>query len=158
MDIRIVKETKISGSIEHQGELRFEPDGDYGVIEVERSVVADRVSIKAGWSIKAGGSILALTFEVRCTFLATKRLPFWREFYATMPPLTKWADAIRSGGNCWASLRSLPSREEAEQICAWDGWHWILRAQLEMFFGLKERVVPPEPWRVEQRNAAEAEV
>jgi hypothetical protein len=30
------------------------------------------------------------------------------------------------------------SREEAEEVCAWNGWHWILKIQLEMFFGLKE--------------------
>jgi len=35
----------------------------------------------------------------------------------------------------------LISKEEAEKICAWEGWHWILRAQLEMFFGLKEKYV-----------------
>jgi hypothetical protein len=37
------------------------------------------------------------------------------------------------------------TKEEAEKVCAWDGWHWILRAQLEMFFGLVDKVRPPCP-------------
>lgn len=35
------------------------------------------------------------------------------------------------------------TKKEALGICKWTGWHWILRGQLEMFLGLKEKCVPP---------------
>jgi hypothetical protein len=57
-----------------------------------------------------------------------------------MPPLQKWRDAILDDGTCWGNLRGQATPEEAAAICAWEGWHPILRAQMEMFFGLKGRV------------------
>jgi len=58
-----------------------------------------------------------------------------------MPPLSKWREAILDERLRWSDYKKLISKEEAEKICAWEGWHWILRAQLEMFFGLKEKYV-----------------
>jgi len=55
-----------------------------------------------------------------------------------MPPLKKWKKQIINGGNCWNDLRNLLSKKEAQEVCRWDGWHWILKRQLEMFFGLKK--------------------
>jgi len=36
--------------------------------------------------------------------------------------------------------KKMLSRDEAIAVCAWNGWHPILRAHLEMFFDLKDRV------------------
>jgi hypothetical protein len=57
-----------------------------------------------------------------------------------MPPLKKWHAQILDESKCWDDLRAIATREEAADICAWEGWHPILKAQLEMFFGLKKRV------------------
>jgi len=56
-----------------------------------------------------------------------------------MPPLKKWGDIIKSEA-CWDELRQIPTKEEQNEICQWEGWHWILRAHLEMFYGLKKIV------------------
>jgi len=55
-----------------------------------------------------------------------------------MKPLKGWKDAILEESKCWTDLRKLVSDEEAEKICAWDGWHPHHRWHLEMFFGLKQ--------------------
>ena len=101
--------------------------------------------IEAGGGIKAGSDIEALfvfsfRFEVGAKFLKTKLLPFWREFYAAMPPLAKWAALIRDEHKCWNDLRKAVTREESEEIVKWDGWHPLIAAQLRMFFGLVDRV------------------
>ena len=97
-------------------------------------------SIEAGGYIEAGGSIFSFLFEINCESLRTKLLPFWRNYWAEMPPMKEWKEQILSD-MCWDDLRKLPTKEEAKEICAWEGWHWILRVQLEMFFGLKEKHV-----------------
>ena len=100
--------------------------------------------IEAGWYIEAGGYIeagwyiLSLTFNIACTRLSTKLLPFWRNFWANMSPLSKWRNEILDENNCWDNLKRIPTKNEAMEICGWDGWHPILRVQLEMFFGLKK--------------------
>ncbi|CAK0779105.1 hypothetical protein CCP2SC5_880011 [Azospirillaceae bacterium] len=59
-----------------------------------------------------------------------------------MPPLKKWRALILDGKKCWDDYRNMLTPAEAREVCAWDGWHWILRAQLEMFFGLTDKVKP----------------
>lgn len=58
-----------------------------------------------------------------------------------MPPLQKWRKEILGDKNCWDELRCLLTQEEAKEVCQWDGWHWIIRAQLEMFFDLKKTYI-----------------
>ena len=67
-----------------------------------------------------------------------------------MPPLKKWKDEILSDA-CWDDLREL-MRDDAEEICAWDGWHWIIKAQLEMFFGLKDEYVPEKMFQPKETD------
>jgi len=112
-----------------------------GNINVGRYVSAVE-EIIAGESINAGWYIFSFDYIVKSAFISTKRLPFGRKFWAAMPPFKKWKREILSAA-CWNDLRSLPTKEEAIRICTWEGWHWLLRAHLEMFFGLKERISPP---------------
>lgn len=58
-----------------------------------------------------------------------------------MPVLSKYREAILNEKNCWVNLKSLISKEEAAEICAWEGWHPVLKWHLEMFFELKKEHV-----------------
>jgi len=98
--------------------------------------------IKAGEYIEAGEYIFSYIFLISAKLISTKKLPFWREFYSEMPPLKKWKYKILSD-LCWDDLKYIPTADEAKQICSWDGWHWIIRGQLECFFGLKKSFKPP---------------
>ena len=118
-----------------------------GSIEAGGAIKAG-VSIEAGGAIKAGGAINAgdyifsFIFDIKCKSLKTKRLPFWRNYWSAMPPLKKYSNQILEENLCWNDLREL-TKKDAKKICAWNGWHWILKAQLEMFFGLRNEVSPP---------------
>lgn len=101
--------------------------------------------IEAGYGIKAGKGIKALfvfsfSFEIKAKWVATSLLPFWRNFWAEMEPLKEFKTDILNEDNCWGNLRKLIDDKKAKEICAWSGWHPILRAHLEMFFKLKKRV------------------
>ena len=98
--------------------------------------------IEAGEGIKAGGGIVgqyvfSFFFDVRAKTIKTTKLPFWRQYYADMPPMKKYREAILDERNCWDTLKAMITPAEAQKICKWNGWHWIVRAQLEMFLGLK---------------------
>jgi len=129
-------------SIEAEGAIKAG-----GSIEAEGSIKAGG-SIEAGGAIKAGGAINAgdyifsFIFDIKCKSLKTKRLPFWRNYWSAMPPLKKYSNQILEENLCWNDLREL-TKKDAKKICAWNGWHWILKAQLEMFFGLRNEVSPP---------------
>ena len=56
-----------------------------------------------------------------------------------MPPFKKWKKDILDENKYWATFKKLITTKEAKKICKWEGWHWIIRAQLEMFFGLKDK-------------------
>jgi len=101
-------------------------------------------AIKAGGGIEAGGGIFSFTFEISAKWISSKILPFWRQYWAEMPPLKKWRKDILNHNNCWDKLRGLPTKDEALEICQWDGWHWILRGQLGCFFGLIDKFEPPK--------------
>ena len=60
-----------------------------------------------------------------------------------MPPLKKFKKEILSG-LCWDELKKLPTKAEVKKICEWEGWHWILRGQLECFFGFEDKFEPPK--------------
>ena len=60
-----------------------------------------------------------------------------------MLPMKKWRKEILDENNCWNDLKKLPNKEEIIEICTWEGWHWIIRGQLECFFGLKESFMSP---------------
>jgi hypothetical protein len=66
-----------------------------------------------------------------------------------MPPLAKYAATILDDSKCWGSLASAVTQEEASEICAWNGWHPIIRAQLEMFLGLRA-LVPGHELRIQE--------
>ncbi|MFA5163783.1 MAG: hypothetical protein WC441_04700, partial [Patescibacteria group bacterium] len=95
--------------------------------------------IETGWYIEAGGYVFSFTFALTCKVLITHQLPFGREFWAGIPALPeKFRDKILDTSKCWPDYQQMFTKKQAQQICKWEGWHWILRAQLEMFFGLKE--------------------
>jgi len=98
--------------------------------------------IKAGYSIEAGGYIFSFVFFVSAKKIITRILPFWRQYWAEMPPLKQWKTEILNESRCWGDLQQL-IKPHSKEICAWEGWHWILRAQLEMFFELKSEFIPP---------------
>ena len=101
-------------------------------------------AIKTGGGIEAGGGIFSFTFAISAKWISSKILPFWRQYWAEMPPLKKWRKDILNHNNCWDKLRGLPTKDEALEICQWDGWHWILRGQLGCFFGLIDKFEPPK--------------
>jgi hypothetical protein len=111
-----------------------------GFIEAGRFIEAG-CSIEARESIEAGGHIFSFTFFVYAKRISTRTLPFWRDYWAEMPPLKKWKDRILDESFCWTDYRKMLTKKEAREVCAWDGWHWLLRAHLEMFFGLKKEHV-----------------
>ena len=133
----------IKGNLEVDCSLDFScsliVDG-YLYIEAGVSIEAGE-SIKAGGYIEAGGYVFSFYFEIDCKTLITRTLPFYREYWAGLSILKKWRKQILNRENCWGELRKLISKEEAKQICQWDGFHWILKRQLEMFLGLKTKHV-----------------
>lgn len=134
-----------SAELHVEGDLIVEPNlgcvcSKKGV-SATLSIIAQAGSgIKAGSGIEAGTFVFSFQFYVRAKWIETQSLPFWREYWAEMSPLKPFAVEIRKESNCWNSLRALVSPEQAKEICAWEGWHPLLRAHLEMFFGLKKRV------------------
>jgi hypothetical protein len=109
------------------------------VISAVREIVADKtICVNAG-GISAAYVLSSHTFNVNAQWLKTTILPFHRNYWASQLPLQCYAKQILDCTYCWDSLREL-IQPKAKQICAWPGWHPLLRAQLEMFFGLKEKV------------------
>jgi len=114
-----------------------------GNITARRDITSG-VTIESGGHIEAGGCVYSYWFSILAQSLRTKTLPFYKDFWADMPPLKKWREKILTTDNeyClpyWEDLKSLVTKTEAIKICSWDGWHWILRAHLEMLFGLKDK-------------------
>ena len=103
-------------------------------------------------AIESGEYVFSFPYRIHAKSIKTKTLPFWREYWADAPPLKKWRKDILAPRRCWDDLRKLPPKAEAEKICRWGGWHWISRAQLEMFFGLKDVVEIAPTWFVPPRN------
>ena len=133
------------GSIEAWGFIdadRFIKTGGFiktkGFIKARGSIEARRF-IKAGGSIEAGEFVYSFTFEIACKSLMTRLLPFFRNFYAEMPPLKAYRNSILDTSKCWSDLRK-EIAPNANEVCAWEGWHPIVKAQLKMFFGLKKSV------------------
>lgn len=151
----IEKRTKIDGDLIVEGDLSFEPEGGCGTIEVTGAIRCKNLRVKPGWSIRAGryidaggyihaggdidadGLVFSAVFELSCSQLKTGKVPFWREYYLVCPILQKHHKVIRE--RCWDAIREA-LKPEAKEICAWEGWHPIVRAQLEMFLGLRESV------------------
>ena len=125
--------------VEFKGSVKFEVD----VVLGEGWSIKAGGFIEAGGSIEAGGFIFSFVFDIQCKWFSTKTLPFWRKYWANMFPLRKWDRDILSE-KCWNELRKLPTKEEQKVICAWEGWHWILRGHLECFFGLKDKIYVEE--------------
>ena len=118
-------------------------------IEASESIKADE-PIKAGGHISAGGNIstdgyvFSFDHQISARSIATKGLPAWRKFWAEMPPLRKWREEILNLDLCWKDYKLLLTQKEARKVCAWGGWNWILRGQLECFFGFEESFKPPK--------------
>jgi hypothetical protein len=108
-------------------------------LSAHENIHANKV-IACDGTITAGGHIISMIFDIKAKAIATRALPFWREFWARMKPLKPFAEAILDTKNCWGDLRELLTEEQAKSVCAWDGWHPHLRAQLLMFFQLKTMV------------------
>jgi len=143
---------EVNEFIETHGSLEA---GDY--IEVPKGFITARGEIRAGGyirtagfiesqkSIEAGEYIFSFEFQVSAYSIKTKTLPFKRNYWPKMPPFKKWRERILSDDQRWHDFREKITEEEAREICSWDGWHWLLRAHLEMFFGLKdEYILSPE--------------
>ena len=114
-----------------------------GSIEAGRWIEADEW-IEAGEWIKAGWWIFSFMFDISAKSISTKKLPFWRKYWEKMPPLKNFKKQILDDKFCWDNLKVLPTQKEKEEIVAWDGWHWILRGQLECFLELKTSFQPPK--------------
>lgn len=127
-------------------------------------------SIRSNWYIESGGninvygnissegtisakekitawSVHSQNFEVKCKILKTLGLPFSKSFWVHQLPLLKWKeDIINNDKTGWNSaefkkyIDELINLEEKEVICNWEGWHPLLRAQLQMFLGIKYEV------------------
>ena len=147
MEEKIITESRIEGDLIFDGRLIIE-NGLYVTGSIKASFIfakkwlSSGEGIEAGWGIEAGGGILSLTFEIIAKFIIVGRLPFWRKYWAEMKPLLPWREQILDESKCWADYRSMLTKDEAEEVCAWDGWHPVLRAQLEVFFGLKKKAMP----------------
>ena len=115
-----------------------------GLIEVGSFIVCD--NIRAEDYVKAGDYVYSYAYDIRAKCLITNKLPYRRHFWAEMSPLKKWKDKILDINLCWDDYRKMISKKEAKKICDWEGWHWILRAHLEMFFGLRKAVMPPKEY------------
>lgn len=166
MTVRTITETIIPEILAPNEVVELMPEGEFGMIEVNGHVDVRGLSIKPGWWLWVGGSLkvgewlkvgralkvgeslrvdtwLAAQsvesghFSVRCSELRTSLMPLWREFYLPMPPLKKYEAVIRE--ECWYEIREA-LKPDAEGICAWEGWHPLIRAQLQMFLGLRESV------------------
>lgn len=104
--------------------------------------------IRAEESIETKGYILSHYFSIRAKYMITKTLPFHRGYYSCMPPLIKFRDIIETEHLCFKGLklelmiemRKTKNKFLRQEIVEWDGWHPLIRAQLEMFFNLKNRV------------------
>ena len=118
-------------------------DYESKVLRFEGSVRFEIDILVAGGSIEAGGYIFSFLFSVSAKSITTKRLPFWRNFYADVPPMKRWRNKILDENLCWDDLKNLPTEKEVLSIIAWEGWHWIIRGHLECFFGLKKSFIPP---------------
>jgi len=146
MTEKIINESRIEGDLIFDGKIIFVNDCYVtGNVKAGRGIEA-REWIEAGEAIWAGGGIEAewvfsFTFSVSAKTITTKFLPFWRNYWAEMPPLKKWREDIMNDEKCWGDYPKMLTKKEKEEICAWDGWHWILRAQLEMYLGLKKEHV-----------------
>jgi len=126
---------KTRGSIRSVGFVKTDGFIEAGSIEA-------KAIIEAKEYIKVFGYVFSFQFAVEAKSISTRRLPFGRRYWAEMPPLKKWRKQILSDMP-WEDLRALPTKAEARKICAWGGWHWLLKAHLEMFFGLRDKIIPP---------------
>jgi hypothetical protein len=99
--------------------------------------------IKAGGfiravNIKAGESVFTSTYEVKAMTLSTRSLPLSPSYFIEQPPFKRYREALDKELG-WGDLRSATFLERNE-ICSWEGWHPLLRAQLRMFYGCEPRV------------------
>lgn len=120
------------GVIESKGRIEGQ-----GSIKSGECIISKGAIISLG-SIISGEYIFSFNYDIAGKSLQTRTLPFERKFWAEMPPIQKWKEDILNEKLCWKTYKNLPTMEEKKKICSWDGWHWIIRAQLEMFFGLKK--------------------
>ena len=96
--------------------------------------------IEADGAVQTEHFAFSFNHAIVCETLRTKLLPYNRNYWAEMKPLRRWRADILNTDNCWEKLRALFTTADAREICAWDGWHPILRAHLEMFFNLRTEV------------------
>lgn len=106
------------------------------------SIVSKEGYIKSFESILAGESLIGNfietpTFDVVAHKLKTRYLPYSRLYYAELPILESIKDDIMNEDLCWDELREI-SQPLKDTILGWDGWHPLVRLQIEMFFGLRE--------------------
>ncbi|WP_137180208.1 DUF342 domain-containing protein [Roseomonas sp. AR75] len=104
-------------------------------------------AIMAGEGIRATGSVFTPSFAIDCQRLATRQLPFGREYWAALPMLAPWRERILDTALCWDELRAMFSPADIETLCATRFGHWSLEAQFRMFLGAESAVVPPEASR-----------
>lgn len=101
-------------TIKTQGEIEqyFNPESNryefHDSVSFEWSVIT-KAGIWSSGSIEAGWYIFSFNFSIKCKFIVTKTIPFWRAYYADMPPLKKWGDKILDNSMCWDDFRSMLS-------------------------------------------------
>lgn len=76
--------------------------------------------------------------NIKCKSLKTRTLPFYREYYAGLKLLKKYKRLIMTTRNCWDEIRQGIEEEDIKEICEWEGWHPLIKCQVEMFLGVKD--------------------
>ena len=135
---------KAGGAINAGEHIAADEDIEAGErISADGYIKADG-SITAGGDIEASRYVFSFNHQISARSIATKGLPAWRKFWAEMPPLRKWREEILNLDLCWKDYKLLLTQKEARKVCAWGGWNWIFRGQLECFFGFEESFQPPK--------------
>lgn len=135
--------TRVSGSIESGLYIEAGDRLEAGKNIKAVGPIKANARIKTGKNIETEACVFSYMFEIQAKRISTNLLPLWRSFWAEMFPLGKWKEQILNDNLCWQDLRALPTKKEQIEICSWEGWHWILRGQLECFFGIRKSFSPP---------------
>jgi len=115
----------------------------YGPIKAKGSINSGGVmfaamDIIAGRNIKSDLFVMANSYIIKGERLTTKVPLYNKDFWGGFPPFKRHADKIMGWNDPWSFPKKAFTKEEAQKICSWKGWHPILRWSLEMGFGLKK--------------------
>ncbi|CAN5632569.1 hypothetical protein BH10ACI4_BH10ACI4_33220 [soil metagenome] len=135
----------VGESLTSSGRIRAQERIRVGQSITAHGQVEAGVQLHCGSFIKTNAWILCPAFDIRCTELRSRLLPFGREFWAGLPMLSKWSAQLRDPKMCWADIRNLGDAEDAKAIASTRFGHWSLEGQLRVFLGAQvTTMAPPE--------------